>query len=93
MFNSTSEQTNMGKDHLLAAAISTYRTSVGNTELSPPAQHNPSPYNNSMTHVTVSFPGVTGTKPCHGLSPKLLALRIACVTETILVLRKRTLLY
>ncbi|GFX25124.1 furin-like protease 2 [Trichonephila clavipes] len=52
-----------------------------NYHLSPPVQHNTSP-DDSRTTVTVSFRDLTGMKLCPDLSPKQLALRIACGTET-----------
>ncbi|GFU96951.1 hypothetical protein TNCV_1586841 [Trichonephila clavipes] len=55
--NGTSEQTHMGKKYLLTIAISDYRPSIENVELSSPIQHNASPDKNSRTTVMVSvFP-------------------------------------
>ncbi|GFT90731.1 uncharacterized protein TNCV_3010911 [Trichonephila clavipes] len=80
----------MGKDHLLTIAISGYRTSVENVELSPPFQPYVSSDNNSRTTITVIFRYVTGKKLCPNLSPNTLALRIACGTETTLIHKEDT---
>ncbi|GFX07491.1 uncharacterized protein TNCV_5092061 [Trichonephila clavipes] len=78
------------KDHLLTTAISDYRTSVRNGDLSPPIQHNAFSNDNSRTTVMVSFRDVTGMKLCLGLSPNQLVLRIACGIETTLIRQEDT---
>ncbi|GFU04115.1 uncharacterized protein TNCV_862721 [Trichonephila clavipes] len=75
----------MGKDQLFKIAISGYRTSVENVELSPPFQHNATPNDNCWTTIVGSFRNVTGMKPCSDLSPNQLAWRIACGVETTLI--------
>lgn len=66
----------MRKDHL-TIAISSYRTSVKNVELSPPVQHNASPDDNSRTSIIVSFHDVNGIKMYPDLFPNqsLMALK------------------
>ncbi|GFX09858.1 uncharacterized protein TNCV_3565361 [Trichonephila clavipes] len=88
--NGTSEQTHMGKKYLLTIAISSYRPSIENVELSSPVQHNDSPDKNSRTTVMVSFLAVTGIKPCPDLSPNQNALRIASGTEPTLIRKEDT---
>ncbi|GFY08105.1 hypothetical protein TNCV_1355191 [Trichonephila clavipes] len=55
----SSDQTHMGKKHLIPIAIPDYRTSVENVEPSPPVQHNASPDGAVM----VSFRHGTEMKP------------------------------
>ncbi|GFW29727.1 uncharacterized protein TNCV_3935941 [Trichonephila clavipes] len=80
----------MGKYQLLTTAISLYRTSVENVELSSPVQHNVSPEDNFRTTLTVSVRDVTGMKPCSNFSPNQLVLRIALGTETTLIRKEDT---
>ncbi|GFX34407.1 uncharacterized protein TNCV_3227521 [Trichonephila clavipes] len=75
----------MRKKYLLTIAITDYRPSVENVELSSPVQHNASPDKVSRTIVTVSFLDVTGIKPGLDLSPNQNALRIASGTEPTLI--------
>ncbi|GFT34105.1 hypothetical protein TNCV_4385301 [Trichonephila clavipes] len=70
----------MREDPFSTTAISDYRASVENVELSPPDQ-DASPDDNSRTPLTISFWNVTGMKPYPELSPNQLTLRIACGTE------------
>ncbi|GFU47794.1 uncharacterized protein TNCV_4465391 [Trichonephila clavipes] len=88
--NGTSEQTHMGKKYLLTIAITDYKRSIENLELSSPVQHNASPDKNSRTTVMVSFFDVTGIKPCPDLSPNQNALRIASGTEPTLIRKEDT---
>ncbi|GFY00287.1 uncharacterized protein TNCV_4710891 [Trichonephila clavipes] len=80
----------MGKKYLLTIAISGYRPSVENVELSSPVQHNSSPDKNSRTTVTVSFFDVNGTNPCPDLSSNQNASRIASGTEPTLIRKEDT---
>ncbi|GFX86546.1 uncharacterized protein TNCV_3728151 [Trichonephila clavipes] len=80
----------MGKKYLLTIAISGYRPSIENVELSSHVQHNASPDKNSRTIVMVSFLDVTGIKPCPYLSPNQNALRIASGTEPTLIRKEDT---
>ncbi|GFV25842.1 hypothetical protein TNCV_3868101 [Trichonephila clavipes] len=73
LVQSTSEQTHMGKDHLLTIEISDYRSSVENVELSPRVQHNAFPDDNFKATIMVSFRAVTGIKPCPDFSLNQLA--------------------
>ncbi|GFX22539.1 uncharacterized protein TNCV_2784751 [Trichonephila clavipes] len=83
--NGPSEQTHMGKKYLLTIAISGYRPSVENVELSSPVQHNASPEKNSRTTVTVSFLDVNGINPGPDLSLNQNSLKIASGTELTLI--------
>ncbi|GFW35321.1 uncharacterized protein TNCV_594721 [Trichonephila clavipes] len=80
----------MGKKYHLTIAISDYRPSTKNVELSSPIQHNASSDKNSRTTVMVSFLDVTGIKPCRDLSPNQNALRIASGTEPTLIRKEDT---
>ncbi|GFT55146.1 uncharacterized protein TNCV_2326291 [Trichonephila clavipes] len=80
----------MGKKYLLTIAISGYRPSIENVELSSPIQHNASPDKNSKTTVMVSFLHVIGIKPCPDLSPNQNTLRIASGTEPTLIRKEDT---
>ncbi|GFW12866.1 uncharacterized protein TNCV_3885761 [Trichonephila clavipes] len=80
----------MGKEYVLTIAISDYRPSIENLELSSSVQHNSSSDKNSRTTVMVSFLDVTGIKPCPDLCPNQNALRIASGTEPILIRKEDT---
>ncbi|GFU57601.1 uncharacterized protein TNCV_3637591 [Trichonephila clavipes] len=82
----------MGKDHLVTIAISDYKTSVENMELSPPVQYNASPDDNSRTLVTVSLCDVTGIKPCPNRFPNQLLLRTVRGTKTTFIRKEDDLL-
>ncbi|GFX79484.1 hypothetical protein TNCV_824731 [Trichonephila clavipes] len=73
----------MGMDHFLTKAG--YRNVVLNVELSPPAQHNACPDDNSGTTVTDFFHDVTGMKSHFSPSPNQLVLRIAWDNEMTLI--------
>ncbi|GFY23282.1 uncharacterized protein TNCV_3939781 [Trichonephila clavipes] len=80
----------MWKKYLLTIAITDYKPSVENVELSSPVQHNASPDKDSRTTVTVSFLDVTGIKPDLDLPPNQNALRIASGTEPTLIRKEVT---
>ncbi|GFU92744.1 uncharacterized protein TNCV_2892531 [Trichonephila clavipes] len=80
----------MRKDHLHDVLIFGCQTYVENTNLSVPVQHNFSLDVNSRTNLTVPFRDITGMKLSTDLSPNQLALKIACVRETILICKEDT---